>query len=165
MRTAKTAKEALVIFARLASQAYEGNEYYLRSTGETTWLCFRDKDHESPGFVYSHHVTMMVYRRMVSILADGSWRPQALRFHGTELGLHENAEGFEDCTASFHAEESAIAVPTELLSRPLLDGENAEIDGHASDLSKLETDQRDTFVDSLHELIAIRFLYNQVANT
>ena len=38
MTSARTVKEAFDVFARLASRAYEGNEYFVKPDGDTTWL-------------------------------------------------------------------------------------------------------------------------------
>ena len=161
MRMARTVRESLDVFTTLASGAYEGNEYYVEADGETTWLCFRDDDHDSPGYQYSHHVTLMCYRQIVCLLADESWRPERMRCHGPNLPKHASVEGFEDCVATFNQYDSALAVPTELLSRPI--HIDCEIENTSSpvDLPINENSKSNTFVCSLHRLIQSRFLYQR----
>ncbi|MDH3600102.1 MAG: AraC family transcriptional regulator [Candidatus Tectomicrobia bacterium] len=163
MASAKTVKEALEIFTRLANDAYEGNEYALTTDGRTARLCFHDHDYVSPGYIYSHHVTLMAYHKIIRAVADESWRPQSFCCHGREIGPFNRVDGFEDCATKYHADETSLDIPVEFLSRrPLLGrGNGATIDHVASTLTE-PSNGRDTFVGSLQRLIASRYLYGKL---
>jgi hypothetical protein len=156
MESARAAREALGIFTRMASHAYEGNEYFIRSDGDTTWLCFRDRDFTSVGYVYSHHVTMMSYFRMVSHLTGQEWRPRSMKCHGANLDAHIHVADFEECRTSFHADYSALAVPSELLSRPLRMPAARAGDAKVNDCRFSVGIAETTFVGSLQRLIESR---------
>jgi len=162
MESAKTAREALAVFTRMASNAYEGNEYFIESDGATTWLCFRDRDFTSVGYVYSHHVTMMSYRQMVRHLTARPWRPQVMKCHGADLDSHLHVEAFEECRVSYHADHSALAVPTELLSRPLsAPASGSRVPNDSESSFAIDTAPK-TFVGSLQQFIEARFQYGKL---
>ncbi|MEX0793625.1 MAG: helix-turn-helix domain-containing protein [Pirellulaceae bacterium] len=117
MRSCKTVKEALEVGARLGSTAYEGNQYFLRTEGDTTWFCYREPNVVSAGQTFINDMTMMVYYRLIRSAAACEWRPQQMLIRNEIIGRHRTVTNFENCRVDPHPEFSALAFPTKLLSQ------------------------------------------------
>ena len=158
MRSCKTVKEAFDAATRLGSMAYEQNEYFLEIEGETTWFSYREPKTISDGGEFIIDMTMAVYNKILRFTADECWRPQQLRIPETAMKRHGIVDGFEDCAASRHLGTSAIAFPTEFLSRRLpWDQSQTEFD--ANNAWDFDPDWQDGTVKSLGRIIASRFPY------
>ena len=158
MRSCKTVKQALDAATRLASMAYEQNEYFLKIEGETTWFSYREAKTISDGGEFINDMTMAVYNQVIRFVVDECWRPQELRIPGTAMNRDGIVDGFEDCATSRHPGTSAIAFPTEFLSRRLpWDQSQTEFD--ANNAWNFDSDWRDGTMKSLGRIIASRFPY------
>jgi AraC-like DNA-binding protein len=159
VRSSRTVKDALGAITSLAGLAYEGNEYFIRSDAETAWLCYRERDPASPASVAGQQATFAIYLKIIRLLSDPSWRPQQLQ---SQFRMDENfqaADGWEECQQIENGVYAAIAFPTSFLSRDLawVKGPNATNDVDTQWRPDRAFD--DEFVDSLHRLIASRFLF------
>ncbi len=117
MRSCKTVKEALELGAQLGSTAYEGNQYFLKIDGETSWFCYHEPKIVSAGQTFINDMTLSVYYRLIQAAADQGWRPERILIHRDVINRHRTVENFEDCQASYHPDFSALAFPTKYLSR------------------------------------------------
>jgi AraC-like DNA-binding protein len=122
MRACKTVKEALEVGLRLGSTAYEGNEYFLSIDGNTTWICYREPKTISAGQLLINDMTLTVYLQLIRALVDDDWRPERALLRHEVTTRHQAVEHFEFCQASSHPEVTALAIPTEFLSRRLRTG-------------------------------------------
>lgn len=161
MRACKTVKEALEVAARLGSAAYEGNEYFLRIDGDTTWFCYREPVGISKGQMFIPDMTLSVYYRMIRALVDENWRPDRLLLRGESTDRHRTVETFEDCRASPHRDYTALGFPTEFLSRRMPpQPSGASFENREAWLSS--PDGSAPIVDSLYRLVGSRFCYRQL---
>ena len=161
MKSCKTVKESLEIGARLGSAAYEGNEYFLKIDGDTTWFCYREPKADSPGHTYINDMTLMVYYRLIRSLVNEDWRPERILVRGHKTDRHRALEEFEDCQVDSHADYTALGFPTAFLGRRL-----------ASPLAVGKLDERKLWlsapegslpiVDSLYRLVASRLTYRKL---
>jgi len=119
MQACKTVKESLEVGLRLGSVAYEGNEYFLRMNGDTTWICYRELHQISRGQVYINDMTMIVYYQLMRGLIDEPWRPERMLLRKQTNERHRLVAPFENCQASLDANVTALAIPTRFLSQRL----------------------------------------------
>lgn len=156
MRSCRTVKEALEVGARLGSAAYEGNEYFLRIDGDTTWFCYREPKTASKGRMFIPDMTLTVYYRLIRALVDEDWRPERILLCGERTERHRTVDPFAECRVGFHRDCTALGFPTEFLSRgmPPWQSESA-FDNGGGWLSS--PDGSAPIVDSLYRLIASRF--------
>lgn len=117
MKACKTVKEALEVGTKLGSTAYEGNEYFLVTEGVTTWFCYREPKVVAEGQTFINDMTLTVYHHLIRAVTEEDWRPEQMCFRQELVDRHRTVERFEDCHASVHPSYSAIAFPTEFLSR------------------------------------------------
>ncbi len=117
MRSCKTVKEALDAAIQLGSIAYEGSDFRLRIEGDTTWLSYSEPKVISAGQPFIMDMTLMVYYHLIRTTADYGWRPKRLRTREFPCERHCFLEIFEECQTEFHPDHSALAFPTEFLSR------------------------------------------------
>jgi AraC-like DNA-binding protein len=161
MRSCKTVKESLEVATRLGGVAYEGNEYFLRIDGDTTWFCYREPNAISAGQPFITDMTLTVYYRMLRIVADEDWHPEQILTQGEVFDRHRKVEHFEDCRASFHPNLSALAFPTKFLSRRVpWRQEAADFDVSRAWLSG--PDGSEPIVDTLYRLLASCFPYRNL---
>lgn len=161
MSSCRTVKESLEVGARLGSAAYEGNEYFLKTEGETTWFCYREPNIGSPGQTYINDMTLMVYYRLIRTLVNEEWRPERILVRGRSTDRHHTVEGFEDCRADFHAEYTALGFPTAFLSRRL-DLLHPEDESDEECLWLSAPEGSSPIVDSLYRLVASRLAYRRL---
>ncbi|MBX7164899.1 MAG: AraC family transcriptional regulator [Pirellulales bacterium] len=150
----KTVKEALETCALLGNAAYEGNEYFLRSDGDTTWFCYREPQSASLGQMFIPDMTLTVYHRLVCALVDDDWRPSQLLLCGELSERHRGIETFRDCQVRVHPHDTALGFPTGFLSRRL---PAFKVSEHGAWISA-PADCAPVF-DSLYRLVASRFTY------
>jgi AraC-like DNA-binding protein len=161
MKSCKTVKESLEVGARLGGVAYEGNEYFLKADGDTTWFCYREPEVDSPGHTYINDMTLMVYYRLIRALVDEDWRPERILVRGQPTDRHRTVEGFEDCRADRHADYTALGFPTAFLGRRLASPHpEGELDERHLWLSA--PDGSPPIVDSLYRLVASRFTHRKL---
>lgn len=161
MRSCKTVKESLEVGARLGSAAYEGNEYFLRIDGDTTWFCYREPTSLSKGQIFIPDMTLSVYYRLISELADEDWRPERILLRGELTDRHRTVERFGACRAGSHPDYTALRFPTEFLSRrtpPLFTADEHHELGPWLSSPNVNV----PIVDSLYRLIASRFPYRKL---
>jgi AraC-like DNA-binding protein len=161
MKSCTTVKESLEVGTRLGSTAYEGNEYFLQIDGDTTWFCYREPEVISAGQTFINDMTLTVYYRLIRILADENWRPKRMLIRREVIDRHREVENFEDCRVSFHPAFSALAFPTEFLSRRLR-WQRPAVDFNASNAWLSGPDGSEPIVDTLYRLVASRFSYRKL---
>lgn len=158
MRSCKTVKESLEVGARLGSAAYEGNDYFLRIDGDTTWFCYREPGGISKGQVFIPDMTLSVYYRLIRSLVDEDWRPEQILLRGELTMRHRTIETFKDCQVSSHPDFTALGFPTEFLSRRL----PPQLASSETDDWLSAPDGNGPIVDSLYRLVASRFPYRKL---
>ena len=158
VKACKTVKEALDVAIQLGSLAYEGSEFGLRIEGDTTWFSYREPRVVSAGQTFINDMTLMVYYHLIRTTADYDWRPTRLRTKGSLIERHCSLEIFEDCQTEIHPEYSALAFPTEFLSRRL-SRQGSESIYEATNAWRFGPEGSEPVIDSLHRLIASRFPY------
>lgn len=156
MKACATVKESLEVGLRLGSTAYEGNEYFLWIDGETTWICYREPRVISAGQPYINDMTLTVYFQLVCALVDGAWRPEQALFRKELTDRHSALEQFEECRASCHPDLTALAVPTEFLSRPLAQRFLAS-EVPCGNEWRFGPENSEPIVEKLHRLLASNF--------
>lgn len=117
MRRCKTVKEALEVGARVGGAAYEGNDYFLQTDGDTTWFCYREPTRVSAGQTYVNDMTLTVMYQLIRAAAGGHWRPERMLVWQDSMDRHRTVPGFEDCQAFAHPHYTALAFPTRFLHR------------------------------------------------
>jgi AraC-like DNA-binding protein len=117
MKACKTVKEALEVGMRVGSRAYEGNEYFLKIDGDTTWFCYREPRVHSAGQTFINDMTLTVYYQLIRAATGKDWRPERMVIRQEKIDRHRTVRNFEDCQAASHPDYSALAFPTRLLSR------------------------------------------------
>lgn len=156
MKSCKTVKEALALGARLGSVAYEGNEYYLRIDGETTWFCYREPKVVSQGQTFINDMTVTVYYRLIRAFIDEDWRPERILFWRDFSDRHRKVEEFSDCCVEHHPDHTALGFPTKFLSRRLPSPQS--LNGFDENEAWLTgPDESGPIVESLYRLIASVF--------
>lgn len=161
MKSCKTVKESLEVGARLGSCAYEGNEYFLKTEGDTTWFCYREPDSASAGRAFIDDMTLTVYYRLVRALIDEDWRPERIRLRRQMTDRHRRVEAFRDCRAEIHLDHTALGFPTEFLSRHI----PTQLPADATDERKPWLSQPDgsgPIVGALYRLVASRFPFRKL---
>ena len=159
VRSARTLKDALRTFTRLAGLAYEGNEYFLRCEGKTTWLCYRDREQVSFGSVAAQQATLAIFTKLVRLLVDDCWDPREVR---TQFRLEANVQEKDSPINCEHVHDgrfAAIAIPNRFVSRDLNLVSESRTTADAGTWWLQEDPSDDQFVDSLHRLVASRFRY------
>lgn len=161
MRSCKTVKESLEVGARLGSAAYEGNEYFLRIDGDTTWFCYREPRVVSKGQKFIPDMTLTVYYRLIRALINEDWRPERILLHGELTERHRTIDNFEECRVSSHPDCTALGFPTEFLSRRL---PQQPVESASDDCGAWLSGPEGSvpIVDSLHRLVASRFPYRKL---
>jgi len=161
MKSCKTVKESLEIGARLGSAAYERNEYFLKSDGDTTWFCYREPDVDSPGGTYINDMTLMVYYRLIRALVDEDWRPERILIRGRPTDRHRTVEEFEDCRADYHVDYTALGFPTAFLARRLA---SPRPEGQPTESNPWLAAPEGSLpiVDSLYRLLASRLAHRRL---
>ncbi|MFG0289401.1 MAG: helix-turn-helix domain-containing protein [Rhodopirellula sp. JB044] len=127
----KTVKESLEVGLRLGSVAYEGNEYFLHIEGDTSWICYREPRVASAGQTFINDMTLTVYTNLIRTLVNDDWRPKQLLIRKEHNDRHREVSIFEGCEAGRHSDLTALAFPTEFLSRRLPQAIVAETACHA----------------------------------
>jgi AraC-like DNA-binding protein len=159
LRSARTLKDALRVVARLAGLAYEGNEYFLRSEGQTTWLYYREPEPVSMGTIAGQQATLAIFLKMIRLLSNCDWRPRRVR---TQIPMDKSfqiADGWEDCQRIHDRNYTAIALPSGLMRCDLVWAQESQSSINADTEWEPERVFDDQFVDALHRLIASRFLF------
>lgn len=157
----RTVKEALEVTTRLGGSAFEGNNYLLQIDGDTTWLSYRDSRQVSEGQDWINDMTLGAYRQIIGYLVSADWRPEQILTRSDDLERHLAIEDLRDCRLTAGAGTTAIAFPTEFLSRRL------KLHEESYDPRRCEewipgTDNEDEFVDAVHRLVATRFNYSRL---
>ena len=161
MRSCKTVKEALDVAIQLGSIAYEGSEFRLRIEGDTTWLSYSEPGAISGGQPFIMDMTLMVYYHLVRATVDHDWRPKRMRTRGSLVKRHGSVEFFEDCRTEVHPDYSALAFPTEFLSRRLpWPGSTTKFD--ATEAWQFGPEESESITDALYRLVASRFPYRKL---
>ena len=159
MRSCKTVKEALDVAIQLGGIAYEGSEFRLRIEGDTTWLSYQEPKVVSAGQTFINDMTLMVYYHLIRMTADQNWRPTRLRTKGILIERHRSLEMFEDCQTEVHPDYSALAFPTEFLSRRLSwQGVESRLDG--PETWQFGPEGSEPVFETLYRLLASRFPYH-----
>lgn len=156
MQSCKTVKEALDVATRLGSIAYEGNEYFLESDGDWTWLCYREPMVVSPGQTYINDMTLVVYFHLIRAVVGMEWRPTRLRIKGDKIHRHLSQDFFEDCRAERHSNSTGLAFSTELLSQPLHISQQ-DFNFESLHQWKFGPDGSEPIIERLHRLISSQF--------
>jgi len=159
MRSSRTVKDALRVLTRLAGIAYEGNEYFLQTVGSTAWLCYREGKPVSDGHIAAQQATLAIFLKIIRLSVDENWRPQQLR---SQVRMNKDlraAEGWEECRQVYDCDHTAIAFPMSFMRRELAWAEESQSSLDADTLWQPQRAFDDRFVDSLHRLIASRFLF------
>ena len=159
MKSSRTMKDALRILSRLAGLAYEGNEYFLQSGGRTAWLCYREGKPVSIGSVLAQQATLAIFLKIIRLSVDSRWQPRQFR---SQIRMDDNfraADDWRECQQRHGGNHTAIAFPMSFMCRKPAWAEESQssIDGDA--MWQPEKSFDDRFVDSLHRLIASRFLF------
>jgi AraC-like DNA-binding protein len=159
MRSSRTVKDAFRVLTRLAGIAYEGNEYFLQTVGSTAWLCYREGKPVSDGHIAAQQATLAIFLKIIRLSVDENWRPQQLR---SQVRMNKDlraAEGWEECRQVYDCDHTAIAFPMSFMRRELAWAEESQSSLDADTLWQPQRAFDDRFVDSLHRLIASRFLF------
>jgi AraC-like DNA-binding protein len=156
MKACATVKESLEVGLRLGSTAYEGNEYFLRIDGDTTWMCYREPRVISAGQTFINDMTLTVYFQLVCALVDDEWRPEQALIRRELTDRHAALQQFEECRASCHPDLTALAIPTAFLSRPLPERFLAS-EVHCESEWQFGPENSDPIVERLHRLLASSF--------
>jgi len=119
MSACKTVKESLEVGLRLGSVAYEGNDYFLQLEDDTTWICYREARVASAGQTFINDMTLTVYTNLIRKLVSDDWRPEKLLIRKKSNDRHREVSIFEGCEVGSHRDLTALAFPTEFLSRRL----------------------------------------------
>lgn len=119
MQSCITVKEALEVAAQLGRTAYEGSEYFLEISGNTTWFCYREPTVISPGQTFINDMTLAVFYQLICATVDENWRPQQFRTRVDTHNRHRAVEPFADCHSTIHYHSTGMAFPTEYLGRRL----------------------------------------------
>ncbi|WP_197451414.1 AraC family transcriptional regulator [Rosistilla oblonga] len=119
MAACKTVKESLEVGLRLGGTAYEGNEYFLRTGGDTSWICYREPHVASAGQTFINDMTLTVYSHLIRALVNEDWHPEWLLIRNETNQRHRGVGYFEQCEVASHPNLTALAFPTEFLSRRL----------------------------------------------
>jgi AraC-like DNA-binding protein len=162
MKSSRTVKDAMRVLSRLAGLAYEGNEYFLQSDGETTWLCYREGKPVSIGSVLAQQATLGIFLKIIRLSADPHWQPRQIR---SQVPMSEDfraADDWSDCRQMHGSNHTAIAIPTRFMHRKVAWAEEPQSSGNGDMLWKFERAFDDRFVESLHRLIASRFLFRSL---
>ena len=161
IKSCKTVKEGLDVAIQLGSIAYEGSEFRLKIEGDTTWLSYREPNVVSVGQPFISDMTLMVYYHLIRTFVDYDWRPKQLRTRGLLCERHCSLEIFEECQTEFHPNDSALAFPTEFLSRRLpWQGSATNFD--ATEAWLFGPEDIEPIADALYRLIASRFPYRRL---
>ena len=158
MRSCKTVKEALDVAIQLGSIAYEGSEFRLHIEGDTTWFSYQEPRVVSAGQTFINDMTLMVYYHLIRTTADQDWRPTRLRTKGILIERHCSLEIFDDCRTEVHPDYSALAFPTEFLSRRL-PWQGAESKFDATNSWRYGPEGSEPVFETLYRLVASRFPY------
>lgn len=158
MKACKTVKEALDVAIQLGSVAYEGSEFGLQIEGDTTWISYREPRVVSAGQTFINDMTLMVYYHLICTTTDYNWRPKRLRTKGLLIERHCSLDIFEGCQTEVHPDHSALAFPTEFLSRRL-PWQGSETKFEATDAWRFGPQGMEPVFDSLYRLVASRFPY------
>ena len=161
MRSCKTVKEALDTAIQLGSFAYQGSDFRLRIEGETSWLIYSEPNTISAGQPFINDMTLMVYYHLISATTGQNWRPQRLRTKESLVNRHCQLALFEDCQTDFHPGHSALAFPTEFLSRRL-PRQNSATNFDATIDWLLSPDDNEPIADAFYRLIASRFPFRKL---
>jgi AraC-like DNA-binding protein len=159
MRSSRTVKDALRVLTRLAGLAYEGNSYFLRTIGGTSWLCYREGNPVSDGQIAAQQATLAIFLKIIRLSVDERWRPRQLRSQvrmNKDLGA---AEGWEECRQVHDCDHTAVAFPLSFMRRELAWAEEPQSSIDTDTTWQPEMTFDDRFVDSLHRLIASHFLF------
>ena len=110
----------------------------------------------------SMDMTLMVYYHLIRARpSDHDWRPKRLRTRGSLVKRHCSLELFEDCQTEFHPDYSALAFPTEFLSRRLpRQGSATKFD--ATEAWQFGPEDSEPITDALYRLVASRFPYRKL---
>lgn len=159
IKSARTLKDALRVVTRLAGLVYEGNEYFLRSEGETTWLCHRERTPVSAGTEAGQQGTLAIFLKMIRLLAGCQWRPDRVRgpIH-IEKGFQTTCD-WEQCQRIHQDNYLALALPTSLMQCELPLVQMSQSVDEADSQWHPDATFDDQFVESLHRFIASRFTY------
>ncbi len=161
IRACKTVKEALDVAIQLGSIAYEGSEFRLRIEGNSTWFSYSEPKAISAGQPFIMDMTLMVYYHLIRTTTDHGWRPKRLRTREFPCERHSSLEIFEDCQTEFHPDHSALAFPTEFLSRRLSwHGSATKFD--ATKAYQFGPEGSEPTIDALYRLVASRFPYRKL---
>jgi AraC-like DNA-binding protein len=161
MRACKTVKEALEIGARLGSAAYEGNEYFLSTDGDTTWFCYREPKSASKGQIFIPDMTLTVYYRLIRALVNEDWRPERILLCGEQTERHRTVDPFRDCRVGSPRDYSALGFPTEFLSRRM-PPQSSDVLSDNVEAWLFSPDESAPIVDSLYRLLGSRFSYRKL---
>jgi AraC-like DNA-binding protein len=160
MRSCKTVKESLEVGARLGCSAYEGNDYFLRTEGDTTWFCYHQHDASSDGSAFMDDMTLTVYFRLIRAFVDEDWRPEHILLRGERTDRHRKIDLFDDCQVGSHRDYTALGFPTEFLSCRLSPpSKDISDDGEAWLSSPVGSMP---IVDWLYRLVGSRFVYRKL---
>jgi|GEM_PF-5735393 len=158
MKACKTVKEALEVGTKLGSAAYEGNEYFLKTEDATTWFCFREPKVIAEGQTFINDMTLTVYYHLIRAVTEEDWRPEKMCFRRELVERHQTVERFEDCHATIHPAYSAIAFPTEFLSR------RSPWQNHSSTQKKtwsVNTEESEPVIERISRLLSSQFPYRK----
>lgn len=161
MMSCKTVKESLQVGARLGCSAYEGNDYFLRTEGDTTWFCYREPDSASAGRPFIDDMTLTVYYRLVRALIDEDWRPERIRLRQQRTDRHHRVDVFQDCQVEIHPDHTALGFPTEFLSRRIQTQPPADTTDER-ELWLSQPEGSGPTVGALYRLVASRFPFRKL---
>lgn len=120
VRSSLTLFEALHKAQQLITEMNSAVRIWTEQQGDLAWVFHKNLSPPSLGSQQVDQDDLMLIVNLIRLAAGPAWKPEEIRLQmprGRELA---DCEAFCDCRMVFDQPASAIALPTELLSRPLI---------------------------------------------